>query len=90
MITLKNLRDEHNHMTQKTLATFLHVDRSVISKWESGKLNPDYEQIERMANLFKKPLGSMVQIFIQAKKRANMPQFEQITIDNMEGVCPNR
>lgn len=46
--TLRVLRTEHN-MTQQQLADILHVDRSTITYWESGRRTPDLGMINRIA-----------------------------------------
>lgn len=65
MTNLRDLRMLHGNMTQKQLASFLHVDRSAISKWETGKQAPDYDMINRIANFFEMPLVSVVEMFIK-------------------------
>jgi transcriptional regulator with XRE-family HTH domain len=49
---IKELRTAQK-LTQKELATFLNVDHTVVSKWESGKLVPTIEQYEGLRKLFK-------------------------------------
>lgn len=79
-ITLQGLREEHNHMTQKTLATLLHVDRSAISKWESGKQVPDRDMAMRIAQVFGKPFAVIDAIFC----KKNQILDDQMSMDFMQ------
>ena len=45
--TLRALRVEHN-MTQQQLAEALHVDRSTVASWESGRRTPDIRTIRNI------------------------------------------
>ena len=69
-VTLQGLREEYNHMTQKTLASLLRVDRSAISKWESGKQVPDREMAMRIAQVFNRPFGEIDAMFCKTKPDA--------------------
>ena len=40
------------HMTQEQLAAGLFVSRDLVSKWETGKSQPNYQMILKMAELF--------------------------------------
>lgn len=48
---LKALRNE-NSLTQEELAKKIYVDRSLISKWESGDRFPNQDMLKRLAILF--------------------------------------
>ena len=48
---IKRLRTEKN-MSQEQLAEILSVSRQSVSKWETGKSNPDMDKMIQMANLF--------------------------------------
>ena len=39
-------------LSQDELADKLFVSRELVSKWETDKRNPDYEMIEKIANVF--------------------------------------
>lgn len=56
---IKQLRTERN-MSQEDLAKFLFIDRSVISKWESGKRIPDIKYIAEMCKEFNVSLDEFV------------------------------
>lgn len=96
-LTLKDLRMQHENITQKQLASFLHVDRSAISKWETGKQAPDYDMIKRIANFFDVPLVSVVEMFI--KEERDSVTSSQTTISTLDELmmeydggdeCPQR
>lgn len=48
---LKKLRKE-NQLTQRQLADMLYVDCSAVTKWETGKANPDFEKQQKLAKIF--------------------------------------
>ena len=64
-ITLKSLREKHENLTQKQLASFLHVDRSAISKWETGKQAPDRDMAMKIARFFDVPFSEVEEMFIK-------------------------
>lgn len=49
--TLSSLRKQNN-MTQKELASVLHVSDKVISKWELGQSEPDLFTLKQIAQIF--------------------------------------
>lgn len=53
---IKELRTAHN-MSQEQLAEALDVTRQSVSKWETGKANPDMEKLIQLANLFSVSIG---------------------------------
>jgi len=50
-IRITQLRMKAN-MIQEELADQLFVSRNLVSKWETGKRRPDYQMIEKIANIF--------------------------------------
>lgn len=48
---LKQLRTEQN-LTQKELAKNINTSQQNIGFWETGKRNPKYDMIEKLANFF--------------------------------------
>ena len=64
-ITLKSLREKHENLTQKQLASFLHVDRSAISKWETGKQAPDRDKAMKIARFFYVTFSEVEEKFIK-------------------------
>lgn len=49
---LKNLRDRRN-WSQEYAAQILNVDRSTLSKYETGKVVPPYQTLLRMEGIYK-------------------------------------
>ena len=41
-------------MTQKEFANFLGIGQSTLSMWESGKVTPDLENLEKLAEVWGK------------------------------------
>lgn len=70
-ITLKSLREKHENLTQKQLASFLHVDRSAISKWETGKQAPDRDMAMKIAKFFDVPFSQIEEMFIKQADKQN-------------------
>lgn len=50
-VRLKELRLQHG-LTQKELVELLGVKRNTYSDWENGKCKPNYEKLEKIADLF--------------------------------------
>ena len=48
---IKELRKQH-HLTQKQLSEKLFIDQTAISCWERGKTNPDFENQQKLADIF--------------------------------------
>ncbi len=48
---MKEIRLSHG-MTQVDVAKELHIDRSVYTKYETGKLTPTQERIQEFADIF--------------------------------------
>ena len=48
---IRELRKKRN-MTQRQLANILFVDCSSVTKWETGKSNPDFKKQQELAKLF--------------------------------------
>lgn len=48
---IAELRIESN-LTQEQLAEKLYITRELVSKWETGKRNPDYKMILKIAEIF--------------------------------------
>ncbi len=56
---IKKLRIENN-MSQEELASKLFVDRTLISKWENGKLIPETKNIVSLSKLFNTTIDELV------------------------------
>ncbi|MBQ4145303.1 MAG: helix-turn-helix domain-containing protein [Clostridia bacterium] len=48
---IKELR-KTKKMTQRQLADLLFVDCSTVTKWETGKANPDFDKQQKLAEIF--------------------------------------
>lgn len=50
-LRIKELRKQRK-LTQKQLADRINVDCSAVTKWETGKANPDFEKQQLLADIF--------------------------------------
>lgn len=48
---IKKLREEKN-ISQDVLAKKMYIDRTLISKWENGKLSPDIKHFQELCKIF--------------------------------------
>lgn len=55
---IRQLRED-NHMSQRELAEKLHLTRSVISKWETGRRYPDYFEMCELKKVFNISIDSL-------------------------------
>lgn len=56
---IRELREKEN-MSQDQLADILYVDRSLISKWENGRLSPDIKYLQKLCKIFKIELTELI------------------------------
>lgn len=56
---MKQLRQEHN-MSQEELAARLGISRSAVGMYEQGKREPDFEVLDKIADLFGVDLSYML------------------------------
>lgn len=70
---IKKMRHE-NGISQENLARVLHVDRSVISKWETGSSEPNLKQLEEIAAYFQVPVNSFFEEDVSERKRLFSPE----------------
>lgn len=54
-ITLKAARNNAG-LTQKELAEKLHVNRTTVNNWETGKSKPDFAALTMIADICKIPI----------------------------------
>lgn len=76
-----------NDMSQQTLADLLFVSRDLVSKWENGLRRPDYQTIERIAQLFDVSVDTIVdkeELFFDELSEC-FPEGASITEDQL--VC---
>lgn len=57
---LRTIRKEQGY-TQERLGETLHVSRQTVSYWETGKSQPDYEMLVRIAELLNVPVSELLQ-----------------------------
>ncbi len=57
---IKELREEKK-ISQYALADMMHVDRTLISKWENGKLAPDLKYLEDLCEIFEIDIKEMLE-----------------------------
>ena len=60
---LKELRTE-SCMTQADVAHELHVDRSAVAKWESGKARPSIDLLMPMARLYMVSVERLIEAIV--------------------------
>ena len=58
---IRQLRSEHNEMTQQELGTRVSVTRQTINAIELGKYSPSLEVAFKIAQVFGQPLESVFQ-----------------------------
>lgn len=56
---LQNLRKKHN-LTQEQLAAKLHISRTAVSKWESGRGFPNIEALKNISRQFNVPIDQLL------------------------------
>ena len=58
---ISKLRKE-KQISQEALANELHVDRTLISKWENGKAMPDLKTLKALATLYNIPFEEILKL----------------------------
>ncbi|MGN0803502.1 MAG: helix-turn-helix domain-containing protein [Candidatus Faecivicinus sp.] len=56
---LKELRGKHNH-TQKDLGEILHVDKMTVSGWETGRKEPSFEMLQKIAEAYDTSVSALL------------------------------
>ena len=57
--TLRKLRKSKG-LTQRQLAEMLYIDCSTVTKWETGKSNPDFEKQQLLAKIFNVSIDTLL------------------------------
>lgn len=70
--TLRKLR-KSKKLTQKQLADMLYVDCSSVTKWETGKANPDFEKQQQLAEIFNVSIDALL-------GRSNSSEYSAVKI----------
>lgn len=74
---IRELRKQKN-ITQEKMGSDLNIDRSIISRWESEKMEPTIEQLKMLSNYFKIPISLFFdEAPINKKKRTNIDKLLQ-------------
>lgn len=63
MTTLKTLRETQN-MSQADVAWDMHVDRSTLAKWESGRNRPPLEAVIPLATLYHVSVERLIEVIV--------------------------
>ena len=67
-----------SNLTQEKMGSDLNIDRSIISRWESEKMEPTIEQLKMISNYFKIPISLFFdEAPINKKKRTNIDKLLQ-------------
>lgn len=56
---LKTLRKQHN-FSQQEFADMLHVSRQAVSRWETGRAEPDIEMLKKISQLYKITIDDLI------------------------------
>ena len=64
---LKDLRNAHSY-NQDYVASFLNVSRQTYSHYETGKRNPNYETLFKLAGLYNISVEDLMQLTIELDK----------------------
>ena len=74
-------------ITQEQLADILGTTRQAVSKWESGKSNPDLDYVIRMGGIFR---VSMDYLLLGSEHAATAPEMPDECGSRMEVSAPTR
>ena len=73
---IKKFRESSGY-TQKQVSNLLNIERSTYSYYEIGKTIPDLKTLLKLAEIFKKPLMSLLEDERSGMNFADSPQFNQ-------------
>ena len=71
------VRQLRKDLTQKEFADALGIGQSTLSMWESGKVTPDLENLEKLANVWGKTPEEFV-AYLYGRKLLNESLFDAI------------
>lgn len=74
---LRKLRKGQGY-TQEQLGELLHVTRQTVSYWETGKSQPDYAMLARIADLFHVPVSEFLEDETQQAETPHFPIPDRI------------
>jgi len=71
---------------QKSIATFLGVDQSLISKIEKGERNISADMLDKLASLYGMTTSSIVNDVVTGKQLSCAFRCSDLTSDDMEAI----
>lgn len=84
---LQQLRKE-NGLTQEQLAEKLHISRTAVSKWESGRGFPNIEALKNISTLFGVPLDDLLSDReLRSIEQKNNPENKEDTAVFIFALC---
>lgn len=84
--TIKALRESAGY-NQQSVATFLNVDQSLISKIEKGERNISSDMLEKLASLFGVSEDSIINSNTIVRPLSCAFRCSDLTADEMEAIC---
>ena len=84
--SLRRLRMEKN-LSQQQLADLMHVDRSTVTRWESGIRLPDADMITLLSDCLGTDVGRLLRASAKSEQKLTviLVDDEQIILD--DGLC---
>ena len=71
---------------QTSIATFLGVDQSLISKIEKGERNISADMLDKLASLYGVTTSSIVNDIVSGKQLSCAFRCSDLTLDDMEAI----
>lgn len=71
---LRKLRDSRN-WSQQTLADMMNMDRSTVSRYETGKSLPSYQTLVRFAEIYQVDKEILVGELTEQQPKSDVPGF---------------
>ena len=72
---IKDLRKQQN-VTQEKMGSDLNIDRSIISRWESGKMEPTIEQLKMISYYFRIPISLFFdEMMLKRERKINVDEL---------------
>ena len=66
-----------NDLTQRFVAYQLNVSDKAVSKWETGKSQPDLEKLKLLAALYNVPYNQLFIKFGKKNKPCQIPEYQE-------------
>ena len=81
MNRIKDLRQKNN-MSQDNIANLLHINRTTLTKWETGKHNPDIDTVIFLAEYF----GVTTDYLLGVESKTNPNTDKNLAIDDIAEI----